>query len=134
MFKDANGKIIDVTEHPGYLKLIKERSRTETPQETVKFNLYEHDEHLGMTPMEYALKELETFAMIGGYSNRPFDGIAARWHRIPRMGAMFRSVPANSGEVFIPRSVAYPPFYRRGRQLHAFCRAYKPWRCAVKSP
>ena len=38
---DANGNLIPITDHPGYLKLIKETARTDTPQEEIvaKFDM-----------------------------------------------------------------------------------------------
>lgn len=39
--EDAKGNLIPITEHPGYLKLIKETARTDTPQEPIvaKFDM-----------------------------------------------------------------------------------------------
>ena len=39
--EDANGNLIPITDHPGYLKLIKETARTDTPQEEIvaKFDM-----------------------------------------------------------------------------------------------
>ena len=70
---DADGNVIDVTEHPNYVKLIKETSRTDTEQEPIKFNFNEKDEYLGMTPMEYAMQRMQEEAKIGGYKNTAAD-------------------------------------------------------------
>lgn len=70
---DANGKVIDVTEHPNYVKLIKETSRTDTEQEPIKFNFNEKDENLGMSPFEYAMQRMQEEASIGGYKNTAAD-------------------------------------------------------------
>lgn len=58
--KDADGNLIDVTQHPAYLKLIKETARTDSKQEPIvaKFD------------MEYANKAIENFQ---GYSNLSED-------------------------------------------------------------
>lgn len=71
--KDANGKSIEITEHPSYLKLIKETSRTDTPQETIKFNFGNYDDYLKMTPFEYAMQRLEEEAKNGGFENTKAD-------------------------------------------------------------
>lgn len=71
--KDARGKSIEITEHPSYLKLIKETSRTDTPQETIKFNFGNYDDYLKMTPFEYAMQRLEEEAKNGGFENTKAD-------------------------------------------------------------
>lgn len=71
--KDANGKTIDVTEHPGYIKLIKETARSDSEQEKIEFNFDKHDDFLGMTPWEYAMQRLDDFASINGYENTGDD-------------------------------------------------------------
>lgn len=70
---DANGNVIDVTEHPNYLKLIKETSRTDTEQKPIQFNFDKYDAFLGMSPMEYAMQRLQEEASIGGYANTAED-------------------------------------------------------------
>ena len=70
---DANGKNIEITEHPNYLKLIKETSRTDTPQEAIKFNFGNYDDYLGMTPFEYAMQRLQEEAKNGGFANTKAD-------------------------------------------------------------
>ena len=71
--QDANGNTIDVTEHPNYLKLIKETARTDTQQEAIEFNFDKYDANLGMTPFEYAMKRLEEEANNGGFKNTKED-------------------------------------------------------------
>ena len=71
--KDASGKSIEITEHPNYLKLIKETSRTDTPQKAVKFNFGNYDDYLGMTPFEYAMQRLQEEAKNGGFANTKAD-------------------------------------------------------------
>lgn len=58
--QDANGNTIDVTEHPAYLKLIKETARTDTPQQPIvaKFD------------MDYVNKAMKDFK---GYANLAED-------------------------------------------------------------
>lgn len=58
--QDANGNTIDVTEHPAYLKLIKETARTDTPQQPIvaKFD------------MDYVNKAMSGFR---GYANLSED-------------------------------------------------------------
>lgn len=63
MVKDKNGKTIEITEHENYIKVIKETSRTDTPQETVTADV----------DLEAAKKHLIDFAKIGGYSNYQQD-------------------------------------------------------------
>ena len=70
---DTNGNEIDVTEHPSYIKLIKETSRIDTPQEAIQFNFGNYDDHLKMTPFEYAMKRLTEEAKIGGFENTKAD-------------------------------------------------------------
>lgn len=72
---DADGNLIDVTEHPGYLKLIKETARTDTDQTPIRFTFNEYDKALGMTPMEYALQRLHDEAKNGGYANTAEDSL-----------------------------------------------------------
>ncbi len=70
---DKNGNQIEITEHPAYLKLIKETARTDTPQETIKFNFGRYDEYLKMTPFEYAMQRLREEALNGGFDNTRED-------------------------------------------------------------
>lgn len=70
---DANGKTIDVTEHPNYIKLIKETARIDTEQKPIKFNFDEVDPYLGETPMDYAMRRMEEEAKNGGYKNTGDD-------------------------------------------------------------
>lgn len=78
---DAEGNEMDITEHPGYIKVIKESARTDTPQMPVKFNLDEPSEALGVnqstgklwTPLEYAFNQLQEFAWAGGYTGYEKD-------------------------------------------------------------
>ena len=87
----VNGKMADITEHPSYMKLIKETARTENGQTPVKYNFDEEDSYLPvineessqiifgekneerigkhMTPSEYALWSLYDFANRGGFDN-----------------------------------------------------------------
>ena len=46
--KNAKGEMIPITEHPGYLKLIKETARTDTPQQEIvaKFDMAEIEKEL----------------------------------------------------------------------------------------
>lgn len=71
--KDTNGNLIDVTEHPSYLKLIKETSRTDTPQEVIQFNFGNYDDFLKMTPFEYAMQRMQEEAKNGGFDNTKAD-------------------------------------------------------------
>ena len=70
---DGSGKMINVVDHPNYIKLIKETSRTDTPQRPVSFTFAEYDENLKMTPFEYAMQAMEDAARIGGYQNLAED-------------------------------------------------------------
>lgn len=70
---DTNGNTIDVTDHPSYLKLIKETSRTDSEQEAIQFNFGNYDDHLKMTPFEYAMKRLQEEANNGGFDNTKED-------------------------------------------------------------
>ena len=70
---DTNGNQIDVTEHPSYLKLIKETSRTDSAQEAIQFNFGNYDDHLKMTPFEYAMQRLQEEAKNGGFENTKAD-------------------------------------------------------------
>lgn len=70
---DTNGNQIDVTEHPSYLKLIKETSRTDSAQEEIQFNFGNYDAYLKMTPFEYAMKRLQEEAKNGGFENTKVD-------------------------------------------------------------
>lgn len=70
---DKSGKLIPVTEHPGYVKLIKETSRTDTEQQPIRFNFNEVDPYLGMSPMDYAMQEMEAFGKINGYETNKQD-------------------------------------------------------------
>ena len=76
--QDKNGNDINVINHEGYLKLIKETSRTDSPQEKIKFNLDEYDDFLGMTSMEYAMQQLQDYAKIGGYENLSEDSMGIK--------------------------------------------------------
>ena len=61
--KNAEGKTIDITEHPNYIKCIKETARTDSPQTAVRFNFDQPSEALGgKTPIEYAFDELQARA------------------------------------------------------------------------
>lgn len=71
--EDANGNTVDVTDHPGYLKLIKETSRTDSEQEKIKFNFDEKDDFLGMSPLDYAMQRMEQEAKNGGFENTKED-------------------------------------------------------------
>lgn len=63
--KNAEGKTIDITEHPNYIKCIKETARTDSPQTAVRFNFDQPSEALGgKTPIEYAFDELQTRAAV----------------------------------------------------------------------
>ena len=102
MVKDKAGNDIPVEQHPGYIKLIKEAARTDSPQEAVKFNLDEPTEGLykilvdengeitgdpvkgmfaetnpltgeGWTAMDYATYKLKEFAQTGGYDVNNLD-------------------------------------------------------------
>ena len=70
---DKSGKLIPVTEHPGYVKLIKETARTDTEQKPIQFNFNEVDPYLGMSPMDYAMQEMEAFGKINGYETNKQD-------------------------------------------------------------
>lgn len=61
---EGGGREVDITEHPAYMKLIKETSRTDTPQTPIQFNFDRPSEALGgKTPIDYAMEELESRAM-----------------------------------------------------------------------
>lgn len=61
--KDAQGNTIDITEHPNYIKCIKETSRTDSPQTPIQFNFDQPSEALGgKSPIEYAFDELQVRA------------------------------------------------------------------------
>ena len=61
---EGGGRVIDITEHPRYMILVKETARTDTPQTPVQFNFDEPSEALdGKSPLEYAFYELEARAM-----------------------------------------------------------------------
>lgn len=79
--QDANGKDVNVIDHDGYIKLIKETARTDSAQEKIQFNFDQYDEYLKMTPMEYAMQQLQDYARIGGYDNLSEDpmGIKKRF-------------------------------------------------------
>ena len=60
---EGGGREVDITEHPQYMKCIKETARTDTPQTAIRFNFDEPSEGLdGMTPIDYAIRELEARA------------------------------------------------------------------------
>lgn len=64
MVKDANGNTIDITDHPGYIKCIKETARMDTPQTAIQFNFDQPSEALGgKTPLDYSLEQLQLLAM-----------------------------------------------------------------------
>ena len=71
--KDSNGVEMDVTEHPNYLKLIKETARTDSAQEPIEFNFDKYDDNLKMTPFEYAMQRLQQEAKNGGFKNTGED-------------------------------------------------------------
>jgi hypothetical protein len=71
--QDKNGNYINVVDHEGYLKLIKETARTDSDQEKIQFNFDKYDDYLKMTPMEYALQQLHDNADIGMYDNMSED-------------------------------------------------------------
>lgn len=53
----------DITNHPNYIKCIKETARTDSPQTPVQFNFDQPSEALGgKTPIEYAFDELQVRA------------------------------------------------------------------------
>jgi hypothetical protein len=61
---EGGGKVVDITEHPRYMILIKETARTDSPQTPIMFNFDEPSEALGgKTPLDYAFEELESRAM-----------------------------------------------------------------------
>ena len=61
---EGGGRIVDITEHPRYMILVKETARTDTPQTAIQFNFDQPSEALGgKTPMDYAFDELEARAM-----------------------------------------------------------------------
>ena len=70
---DTNGQQIDVTEHPSYIKLIKETARTDSLQEAIEFNFGNYDNYLKMTPFEYAMQRLQEEANNGGFENTKAD-------------------------------------------------------------
>ena len=70
---DTNGRQIDVTEHPSYIKLIKETARTDSEQLPIEFNFGNYDANLKMTPFEYAMQRLQEEAKIGGFENTKSD-------------------------------------------------------------
>lgn len=60
---EGKGREVDITEHPGYMKFIKETARTDSPQTPIEFNFDQPSEALdGRTPIEYALEELKAQA------------------------------------------------------------------------
>ena len=71
--EDSDGNMVDVTDHPGYIKLIKETSRIDSKQRHIEFNLDQYDDFLGMSPMDYAFMRMEEEAKNGGYSNTGND-------------------------------------------------------------
>ena len=61
---EGGGRIVDITQHPRYMILVKETARTDTPQTPIMFNFDEPSEALGgKTPLDYAFEELEARAM-----------------------------------------------------------------------
>ena len=60
---EGGGREVDITEHPGYMKFIKETARTDSPQTAIEFNFDQPSEALGgHSPIEYALEELKARA------------------------------------------------------------------------
>ena len=60
---EGGGREVDITEHPAYMKCIKETARTDTPQTAIEFNFDQPSEALGgRTPMDYAFEELQNRA------------------------------------------------------------------------
>ena len=60
---EGGGREVDITEHPGYMKFIKETARTDSPQTAIEFNFDQPSEALGgRSPIEYALEELKARA------------------------------------------------------------------------
>ncbi len=61
--RDAEGNLIDITQHPGYIKCIKETARTDTPQTAIQFNFDQPSEALGgQSPLDYSLEILRGMA------------------------------------------------------------------------
>lgn len=61
---EGGGRIVDITEHPRYMILVKETARTDTPQTAIQFNFDQPSDALGgKSPMDYAFDELEARAM-----------------------------------------------------------------------
>ncbi|MBQ2486220.1 MAG: hypothetical protein II518_04080, partial [Candidatus Methanomethylophilus sp.] len=60
---EGGGREVDITEHPAYMKCIKETARTDTPQTAIEFNFDQPSEALGgKTPIDYAFEELQNRA------------------------------------------------------------------------
>ena len=70
---DKDGNIVDVTDHPGYLKLLKETARTDSEQEAIRFNFDQYDPYLKMSPMDFALQRMKELADEGGYESQKDD-------------------------------------------------------------
>lgn len=68
---DSEGNEIDITQHPNYIKVIKETARIDSEQHPIEFNLNEYDPKLGMTPIEYAMKALKNQAGRGLNTGNP---------------------------------------------------------------
>ena len=60
---EGGGREVDITEHPAYMKCIKETARTDTPQTAIEFNFDQPSEAPGgKTPIDYAFEELQNRA------------------------------------------------------------------------
>lgn len=80
---DADGNVINVQDHPNYVKLIKETSRIDTdigkdgkpigPQKPIQFNFDQKDDYLGMSPLQFAMQRMEEEAKNGGFANTAKD-------------------------------------------------------------
>jgi len=66
MVDDGNGNMINIVDHPNYFKVIKETSRTDSPQEFVKANYTDEQ-------MQHIKDSLKGFADIHGYDNMSED-------------------------------------------------------------
>lgn len=75
MVDNGKGEMIDIIDHPNYMKLVKETARTDTPQKPIEFNFDQMDDYLGMTPFDYAMKRMEEEAKNGGYGNVGEDSL-----------------------------------------------------------
>ena len=60
---EGGGREVDISEHPAYMKCIKETARTDTPQTAIEFTFDQPSEALGgRTPIDYAFEELQRSA------------------------------------------------------------------------